>query len=157
MMTPSIVVPYVTLIPLAKAVLESYRLPITYVELTDDDAYRRLLKLIWRARETVTIVEHDILPWPGALEEVTACPCSWGTYSYKTLGGVGIAHMLGCAKLTGKLMDALPTVWDEPGHWSGLDQRLFFAARAAGIEPHLHRPPVIHLNPRDLSTAPGGS
>jgi hypothetical protein len=60
------------------------------------------------------------------------------------------AHMLGCAKLGEGLMRELPGIWDAPGHWSELDQRLFFAARDAGIEPHLHRPPVIHLNPRDL-------
>jgi hypothetical protein len=46
----------------------------------------------------------------------------------------------------------LPAVWDTAGvHWSKLDGHLFHAARDAGQEPHLHRPPVIHLNPREMS------
>jgi hypothetical protein len=147
----NVVVPFVALQPVVKSVLESYKLPfIDYVHLPDDDAYRRLLQRIWHSAQETIIVEHDILPWPGALEELSMCPCRWGTYSYRTLGGTGIAHMLGCAKLGEGLMRELPGIWDAPGHWSELDQRLFFAARDAGIEPHLHRPPVIHLNPRDL-------
>lgn len=147
-----VVVPYVQLHPLVAPILRSQGHRPDCFELSGDDAYRQLLKWLWEVGESVIIVEQDILPWPGALDELAGCPCRWGTYSYREHGGVGIAHMLGCAKLTGALMAAVPQVWDEPGHWSGLDQRLFFAARAVGIEPHLHRPPVLHLNARELAT-----
>lgn len=132
-------------------VLTSYGIKPDYrIIAHDEDAYRRVLLNIWQTHETVIIVEHDIIPWPGAIEELLACSCQWGTYSYKTNGGTGVAHMLGCAKLTPGLMDAVPTVWDDPAPWWELDQRLFFAAREKGIEPHLHRPAVTHLNPREL-------
>lgn len=140
-----VIVPYTTLHPTTRQVLDSYNLDVDYVPMLGDSGYRALLANLWAALEPVIIVEQDILPWPGAIEELCACPCQWGTYSYPYQGGIGIAHMLGCAKLTTGLMAALPNVWDNPAPWYDLDRILFFAARDIGIEPHLHRPPVIHL------------
>lgn len=119
--------------------------------LIGDDGYRQMMRQLWEAGETFINIEHDIIPWPGAIEELWGCPCEWGTYSYRYHGGIGIAHMLGLAKITDKLIKRLPDLWDEPAHWSQLDQKLFFAAREIGQEPHLHRPPVIHLNPKELA------
>lgn len=146
-----VIVPYVQLHELVRPVLRSQGYSPEYRPLSDDDGYRRLLRRVWQAGESVVIVEQDILPWPGAIDELIGCPGGWCTYSYRKHGGIGIAHMLGCAKLSSSLMDALPGLWDAPEHWSKLDQRLFFAARGAGIEPHLHRPAVLHLNARELS------
>lgn len=141
-----IVVPFTDLHPTTKEVLSRETFQVDFVDVRGDpDSYRRLLARLWSERETVVIVEHDIVPWPGAIEEIWACPCQWGTYSYVMHGGIGIAHGFGCCKLTAWLMTNLPGLWDEPGEWSVLDQRLFFAARKVGIEPHLHRPPVTHL------------
>lgn len=136
-------------------VLESFQFwrRVRYVELTHDDAYRQLLRDLWLEGESFIIVEQDIVPWPGALEELWRCPCYWGSNTYKLHGGEGIHHGFGCTKITTALMARLPKVWDEPGHWSELDQRLWFAAREIGQEPHPHRPPVIHLNPRELHHA----
>lgn len=146
-----IIVPYYRQVhPVTWAVLRTYDFCPLLVEMHDDDDYRQLLHRLWREREPVIIVEHDIVPWPGAVEELWACPCKWGTYSYRINGGIGIAHALGCAKLTADLMDVVPSVWDEPAPWHTLDRKLFFAARERGLEPHLHRPPVIHLNEREL-------
>lgn len=143
-----VVVPHTNLHPVTKQVLESYRLPVRFVEIKDDDAYRRLLRDLWDEDETVVLVEHDVAPWPGAIEELLACPCLWGSNSYIINGGVGIYHGLGCTKISTGLMRMLPGLWNEAKHWSQLDRHLWFAARAIAQEPHPHRPPVIHLNPR---------
>ena len=148
MTTPRVIVPYVALHPITRFVLDSYGLPVEYVAMTDDDAYRRLLARIWADAEPVVLVEQDIAPWPQAIEELWGCPCDWGAYSYRLHGGIGIFHGFGCTKLTPRLMRALPDVWNEPGRWDVLDQRLFFAARDRELEPHHHRPAVIHLSER---------
>lgn len=147
-----VIVPYTTLHPVTKAVLEGYRLPsLTFVQLSrDDHAYQRLLAFLWRQRETIIIVEHDVAPWPGCLEELHQCPAEWCSCSYAWTNahgrtGVGLHHMLGCTKLSSELMAALPNLWDEPCHWTDCDKRLFFAARDIAKEPHPHRPSVVHL------------
>jgi len=141
-----VVVPFQRLHPVTKKVVDYYR--PEYVHLEDDDGYRLLMQRLWREREPVIIIEQDIVPWPYAVEELWRCSCSWGSYSYQLHGGIGIVHGFGCCKLTTILMDAVPNVWDEPERWDVLDQRLFFAAREVGLEPHRHRPDVTHLNER---------
>lgn len=142
-----VVVPYAPgkLHPVTKDVLLSYCLPVEFEKLTDDYAYSRLLKHLWDEGETVVIVEQDIVPWPGAVEELCCCVGLWCTHTYYHSGGIGVSHMLGCAKLSAELIQSLPGLWDEPVHWSTCDQHLFYCARGIRQEPHLHRPPVIHL------------
>jgi hypothetical protein len=148
-----VVVPYTSLHLVTEMVTAWYK--PEYVKLTDDDAYRRLLKRLWEERETVVIVEHDIVPWPYAIDELFRCCCWWGAYSYHLHGGIGVHHGFGCTKLGSKLMEALPDIWDEPGHWNSLDQRLYFAAREVGIEPHPHRPAVIHVSEKHIGEKNG--
>ena len=80
--------PFTKLHPVTKQVLDNYGLNVEYVHLEGDDGYRQLLKRLWDERKDVVIVEQDIIPWPGAIEELVACPCTWGTYSYVLLGGL---------------------------------------------------------------------
>jgi hypothetical protein len=146
------VVPYVegrlhTLVP---QLLSTYGFDPQYVKLVGDDGYQRLMKCLWRDKQDVVIVEQDILPWPGAIEELIACECAWGTYTYRTNNAIGVSHMLGCAKLTAGLMQVTDGIWDQWCRWSEIDQTLFFAAQNQLIQPHLHRPAVIHVNPREL-------
>lgn len=141
-----VVVPFQRLHPVTKKVVDYYR--PEYCHLQDEDDYRLLMQRLWREREPVIVVEHDIVPWPFAIEELWRCSCSWGAYSYQLHGGVGIYHGFGCTKLTPALMEALPDIWDTPAHWSDLDQILWFAARDKGLEPHPHRPAVVHLSER---------
>lgn len=147
----NVVVPYTDLHPLVPQLLATYGYTPEYRKLVGDDGYQCLMRELWERGEDVMIVEQDILPWPGAIEELFACECFWGAYTYRTNGGMGVYHMLGCTKITKRLMRQTEGVWDEWRHWSVIDQTLFFAARNRGIEPHHHRPAVIHLNPRELA------
>ncbi len=85
-----IVVPFTNLHPVTKAVLESYKLKINYYELDDRDNYRRLLKTLWEENETVILIEHDIVPWHGAIEELYNCPCHWDQLDTKLYLGVKV-------------------------------------------------------------------
>jgi hypothetical protein len=148
-----VVVPYTKLHPVTKLVLESYGLNIAYRALADEYAYGRLLESIWSAGESVVIIEQDVVPWHGAVEELYQCPGLWCSCTYRIHGGYGIYHGLGCTKISSALMSLLPNLWKEPVRWDVADQRLWFAARAIRQEPHPHRPPVIHLNPREYASA----
>ena|SRR5215207_6192247 len=141
-----VIVPFTKLEPATELVLRPY-IP-EYVDVSTLDSYRLLLKRIWETGKTVIIVEHDIVPWPGALDELWYCPCAWGSYSYHLHGGIGIHHGFGCTKLSSRLMAETQGVWDDGISWNMLDQVLLFKARAYGFEPHHHRPAVVHLNPR---------
>jgi hypothetical protein len=145
-----VICPHTALHPVTKGVLDSYNLGVRYVQLDAEYAYGNLLRELWAERETVVIIEHDIVPNHGCVEELFGCSAIWCAFSYQWRNefgevGVGLSHQLGCTKISAHLMNALPDLWNEPCHWSLCDQRLFFAAREIGREPHLHRPAVIHL------------
>jgi hypothetical protein len=151
-----VIVPYRTLNHWTERVLDSYGLPVMYAPLgDDDDAYRRLLQRLWQARQTVVIVEHDVVPWYGAIEELHHCMGLWCSCSYRLQGGYGVTHSLGCTKISARLMQLTDGIWDEPRKWDVLDQHLFFAARAVGQEPHGHRPPVLHLSDKEYAVREG--
>lgn len=141
----NLVIPYAQLRSEQQWLLTDYS--PRYVDVSkSDDAYWIFLTDLWRKQETVIIVEHDILPWPGALEELEACPGFWCAYSYDQRG-IGIFHSFGCVKFTGELMRLLPNIWEGINtHWSQLDQQFEWRAFQAGQRPHGHRPPVIHLH-----------
>jgi hypothetical protein len=148
-----LVVPYVPgkLNPYVPLVLKSYGFAPVFVELNGEHGYSDLLKRLWANLETVVVIEQDVLPWPGAVEELHSCIGEWCTCSYRYGGGYGLSHMLGCAKLSIALMKKLPGLWDKPVPWARCDAHLYYAAREVGQEPHPHRPPVVHLSPREMA------
>jgi hypothetical protein len=140
-----VVVPYTKLRRMQQWLLRRYNPCYVDVSASDDD-YWTLLTELWQQRETVVLIEHDILPWPGALEELVACPALWCAYSYDQ-HGIGIFHSFGCVKFSGELMNLLPDIWQGMDkHWSQLDQQFEWRAFQAGQRPHGHRPAVIHLH-----------
>jgi hypothetical protein len=142
-----IIVPHVSLHPLLPQLLSRYGLSPAYVDVgTATDAYWRLLNDLWQQGDPFILVEHDILPWPGALEELWACPGLWCANSYDQRG-VGIYHSFGCTKFSAELIRRLPNVWrDMDKRWHQLDQQFEWRAAQASLRPHPHRPPVIHLH-----------
>jgi hypothetical protein len=121
-----------------------------------DTAYTHLLENLWSAGETFALVEHDIVPHPGALEALAACPEPWCAFSYP-LGRIVHAG-LGCTRFSGELLRAHPSAvretWREAtgihpaGHWCNLDDRLTRALCRAGAVRHVHEPQVRHLRPQ---------
>ena len=118
------------------------------VEMEDEGHYGRLLADLWDAGHGFTIVEHDVVPWPGALRQLAACERGWCGYEYP-LGKRGkLGGALGCVRFSTRLIEehpALAASWRDCS-WRELDGRVQAdAGRAVGRDHyHVHRPPVAH-------------
>lgn len=148
-----IVCPYTVVSPETREALRPH--PVDFVYMEDDQAYFRLLAHLWEAAEDVVIVEHDIVPWHGSLDEMIACPEQWCAFSYTLLE---IVHSgLGCCKFAGSLMRAHPSLVADTlsedsqvhprGHWCNLDDRIRRQCHERRITQHVHGPSVGHTKP----------
>ncbi len=117
--------------------------------------YSDFLKERWDDRESFINVEHDVVPWSGAIESLIDCPEPWCGYAYH-VGASRDPHpywhpMLGCTKIGLELIERIPDCWDSPVAWYDCDVQLATRGYAAGMSPHHHHPDVIHINPLVLS------
>lgn len=118
-------------------------------------SYTRLFCRLWADGEPFAIVEHDIVPHPGALDELLGCPRDWCAFAYPYMNGTHAG--LGCTRFSATLLAAVPDAveqtWREStdvhpaGFWCALDDRLGRVLRRSGFTQHVHGPPVTHLNP----------
>lgn len=120
------------------------------IKMSDDEAYVRYFEERWAEGETFINVEHDVVPWPGAIEELWKCPepwCAHGYMPYDDLTSDSYSVFLGCAKISGKLIQALPNCWKEKPtrHWNNCDGQLTQYARARGFNVHQHHPAVLNI------------
>jgi len=150
--TAKVIVPYTRDISLLRAVMRDEGHDVWFIRMRGEHDYWQLLRDVWAAQKTVVVIEHDILVWPGAIDELLACPCMWCSNSYRIQlhdgrAGVGLHHALGCTKLSADLMRLIPDAFDAmpSRHWQRLDAQLCRAAYEVCQCPHPHRPPVIHL------------
>lgn len=142
-----VIVPYTRLHPLTEQAVRKESKWASFCPMKSEWDYSHLLHKLWNEGDNFILVEHDILPWPGALGEIWNCPAEWCAYSYECNGGIGLYHTFGCAKISGQLINRLPDVWKDPLPWHRLDSHLCFEASRIGQVPHPHRPPVTHLKP----------
>lgn len=110
------------------------------------------LAQIWKHGRAFIHLEHDNVPWPGALDDLVRCRRShWCGYWYP-LGGPGeLAPGIGCFKVDTALVCGNPNLWKNWSNtpWHGLDAAVSNAlARATGwSEYHLHWPAIAHARP----------
>jgi hypothetical protein len=136
---PSAVVMYAVRALVSNCVLHETRI------MEDDFAYGRLLTELWNQGETFIVVEHDIVPWLGALEHLAACPQPYCAFPYRIGGGIGAG--LGCTKIAGSLLRKLGAHDFSAVRWDLLDGKVSDAIAAAGrTTMHLHFPPVTHMH-----------
>lgn len=113
----------------------------------------------WKDGQTFINVEHDVVPWPGALEQLWECPKPWCAFGYaEPVPGYPV---LGCAKFSAEAIAAAPelpapgyirshkwaTTAEEATSWLTMDRLIGHALLGAGVMPHRHNPPVSNLNP----------
>lgn len=135
-----------------------------YVGATDT-AYAELLDELWTDGRTFTVCEHDVVPSKGALAELAMCRQPYCAFPVAL--SVYVAPCLSLTKFSASLMERYPDVMDRvlrvptnygpPGHYRQLDtvlQRTVLLNRY-GLQPHLHLPPVTHLNPAKANLIPG--
>lgn len=148
-----IICPYTHLSEATEMVLKAeYFNEVRFVDVGgSDEAYFNLVHQLWKEAETFILVEHDIVPWPGAIKMIydcemplCACPAPIGMFNGNYSGmGVGIV------KLGKALMQDRPEHLDDPALtklWHKVDGETWGRLTESGIPVHWHNPPVIHLS-----------
>ncbi len=113
-----------------------------FVEMASDVGYATMFDMLWITGEPFMIVEHDVIPWPGALTELDECHEPWCGFSY--MHGTAGHNGLGCTKFEPLRLGASPVELTD--HWQQLDNQVNkHLNRERGYHFHQHNPPVSHL------------
>jgi hypothetical protein len=113
----------------------------------------------WAIGEPFIIVEHDVVPWPGAIEMLAECPEPWCAievhpgYHLIRHGSVGLS----CIKVVPKLLSAISEQEDRPRAsgapfpddyipWHATDSVFSQVLFDRGYMVHQHWPSVANLN-----------
>ena len=142
-----IIVPYTIVHAALREVLDSLAIKVQFEYVgRNEGAYHALLSRLWLEGETFMIIEHDVLPVPGIVEEMWNCNNSWCGAQY-IIGGGFMAHPLGFTKFDARMINAWPGLIDElpAKSWRVLDGKIYEAAYKAHLSLHPHGK-VIHLN-----------
>jgi hypothetical protein len=110
----------------------------------EEYAYDRLFRRLWAEGQPFILVEHDVLPWPGAVQALWACERPWCGFQYLIMGEMRV--QLGCVKFDPARLGACPLPDGELVSWNGMDWRIIRALAERDASGHLHEPPVSHLN-----------
>ena len=124
-----------------------------------DSAYFELLRAVWAKGESFIVVEHDLVPYPGAIAELEECDQPWCGKPYSLSTGVA-GSCLGCTRFSAELLRAEPDAIEKTVilrqdvtarfHWSRLDSRLREVLEERGYFFHSHWPAIDHLNPNQV-------
>lgn len=116
------------------------------VQLEGDFSYDLLFRQLWAEGQPFIIVEHDILPWPGALQELWTCPKPWCGFPYHVMGEM--RSYLGCTKFNPASLGVCP-LYGDLTDWALIDkiiERRLLGRQDVVQYRHIHEPGVIHLN-----------
>jgi len=129
------------------------------------NGYGKLISDLWRDGRGFILVEHDIVPWPGALQAMWECSQYWCGYPYLYYYHTYApdarrrflrSHACGCVKFSDVLVKGWPNLpteknWEER-HWQDLDGHIgrsiviaMKELRPAILGWHEHSPPVAHI------------
>lgn len=132
------VIPYTDLNPATAAAVPD----AVFVEMLEAASYRLLLKRLWERGDAFTLIEHDVIPAPGQIEELEACSEPWCHFGYCPGDWV---PTFGCVRFSAELIEGTQGVWDdETWPWSQLDAKFAVHARGCGWKHHWHYPHVLH-------------
>lgn len=120
----------------------------------DEDiyGYGRILSQYWKAGQDFAVVEPDIVVRPDVVCDFLYCKHEYCCYPYAWTTNVGPA--LGCTWFRSDFLkrypDAMSEVLRRHVSWRQVDVVLMrhILARQYGEQPHVHLPPVKHLNER---------
>ena len=143
---PTVIVPYAQ----KSAILDSVKLGLgiqglrpRMVKLDSELSYDVLFRELWAKGEPFILVEHDIIPWPGAVQELWTCPEPWCGFPYYVFGE--LRAYLGCTKFDPARLGECPLTGDLFS-WAVIDRKIENILMQRGHKGHVHSPPVTHLN-----------
>jgi len=146
---PKIVVPYVetngtsSVLDAVKLNLATQGLKPKLVKLERTFSYDQLFRSLWKDNKPFILVEHDIVPWPGALRELWKCQEPWCGFPYYIYGE--LRSYLGCTKFSPAVLGECPLP-DDLEDWHTMDKTIEKRLMTRGQPGHLHSPAVTHLN-----------
>jgi len=146
---PNVVVPYAdvngttAILDAVKLNLANQGLKPRLIRMERDFSYDQLFRRLWDARQPFILVEHDIIPFPGALRELWMCPEPWCGFPYYVFGE--LRSYLGCTKFDPSRLGECPLP-DDLMPWQTIDKLIEKSLMKRTFGGHLHSPPVTHLN-----------
>lgn len=118
----------------------------------DPADYWDLLASQWEhysAGGPITVVEQDVVPAPGVVDDMERCPRPWCSSPYRLGTGVWLTEGLGCTKFSAKLVARHPDLMARVGEidddglpakdWHRLDVRIARVLTQMGYKVHAHR------------------
>lgn len=156
---PCVVVPFVHghLHPDVLPAVKASRLPYKLEDLdpTDEGAYGRMVRRMWRLQRTFIVCEHDVIPTLDQLQEIARCGHDWCSYSYDD-GLYPAGPMLGLARFSRALMRQHPHAAevalvtgrrrDQEAEWWRVDSLMARDLMIRGADWHEHVPAVHHAH-----------
>lgn len=140
-------------LPSVQLALKQDGVQATFVQMVDDESYYKLLVNEWNRDDDLIVIEHDIVVWPGAIQELLNCKEVYCTLPYYCSVG-WIIDGLGCTKFSRDLKNRYPYFLRKPfppccshtTYYCGLDRLIAHKMESLGIKPHIHAPGVVNLN-----------
>jgi hypothetical protein len=111
------------------------------------ETYAGILATYWQCGNTFVNIEHDIAPWPGAIESLFDCRFPYCYYKYPSWPRGTMQSGIGCMKFNYRLLSAISSSWENWGNvpWWDLDGALIGDLKSEGYEGHQHFPGVAHV------------
>jgi hypothetical protein len=111
-----------------------------------DTAYAELIMALWGDGESFLVVEADMAFEPGQLQALIECERSYCASPY--VWSTNVAPALGFTAFKSDLLAEIPVPRLGGTHYRQVDVVLmrFILGQVYGRQPHLHLPPVRHVN-----------
>jgi hypothetical protein len=103
-------------------------------------AYGAMFASLWNAGDPFIVVEHDVVPWPGAIAKLAECPNGWCTHDYPLHRG-NVTRSFGIGKY--RPQGPAPEQWATTT-WDQLDGQVIPVLNRLYRRPCVHEPPVAH-------------
>jgi hypothetical protein len=120
----------------------------------DSAGYWHFWRTVWAQRQTIIVVEEDVVPSDEALEDLWRCEGHWCAQPYPH-GDQDTYYGLGCVKFDALVMDEFPDLWQAVAELANTEhapkdlRRLDFWSAGMlyehGYERHHHTIPVDRL------------
>lgn len=172
-----LVIPYTKLelateLYLLDKTVESFEFEVEYKDVSSDHwAYTRVLEELWEQGESFVLMEHDIVPWPGAMSAIAKCHFPWCFYGYTPdtdyLGNR--AAPFGLVKFSKDFIQRYYDVWTEMRSYYKSDYEYVWMEHDKWLlqyvvprkgsnscdsyRPHQHSPSVFNANSKLLESS----
>jgi hypothetical protein len=107
--------------------------------------YGRNFAEVWDRGMPFVSLEHDVVPWPGAIVQLLACPEARCTHRFPAAPPGNLALGFGIQKL--RPIGPAPDQWRET-RWEMLDGFVVPVLNERLGQVHVHEPPVAHARAR---------